>query len=274
MMDYAANAQAHWPSGHIRALAADQHDGEEGLREEIAQLVQGEPWAQGLEPDAVVEAFWREVDRKLKDGELRLLFVADRLPRELRRIIEFLNEQMQRVEVLGVEVPQYRSGAMTALVPRVIGQTEAARSAKTTSTTAGRSRTNAETLLAEAQPGSRPFLKALMGFAKAQGLELGWGKLGFSVRKSLPDGRRLSLAYAYPRGWTSHDCFEFYLGHIEDDALRERLKTQVLALGPFELRGKRTLRMNTEVDGDRCQEIALAELGRWAAQVAGEAREG
>ena len=38
---------------------------------------------------------------------MRLLFVADQIPKELRRIIEFLNEHMSRIEVLGVEIRQY-----------------------------------------------------------------------------------------------------------------------------------------------------------------------
>jgi hypothetical protein len=54
--------------------------------------------------------------------------VSDLIPNELRAIVEFLNEQMENVEVLAVEVRQYvdRSGQHQTLVPRVIGQTQAA----------------------------------------------------------------------------------------------------------------------------------------------------
>jgi hypothetical protein len=60
------------------------------------------------------------------------VFVADVIPRELRRIVEFLNAQMTITDVLGVEVRQYRAPGtdMITLVPRLIGATEAARDTK------------------------------------------------------------------------------------------------------------------------------------------------
>ncbi len=63
---------------------------------------------------------------------LRLVFVADDIPAELRRIVEFLNEQMTRTDVLAIEVRQYVALAsdMVTLVPRLIGQTQAARDTK------------------------------------------------------------------------------------------------------------------------------------------------
>ncbi|MBA2475212.1 MAG: hypothetical protein H0V40_04565 [Actinobacteria bacterium] len=70
----------------------------------------------------------------LKAGKLRLIFVADEIPSELRRIVEFLNEQMNRTEVLALEVRQYveQGGTRLTLVPRLIGETQAARQAKGT----------------------------------------------------------------------------------------------------------------------------------------------
>ncbi len=63
---------------------------------------------------------------------MRLLFVADDLPRELRRVIEFLNAQMPDVEVLGIEceLRQYVTKDLRVLVPRLVGQTEYARREK------------------------------------------------------------------------------------------------------------------------------------------------
>ena len=55
----------------------------------------------------------------------RLLFVADRIPDELARVVEFLNEQMPRIEVLAVEIKQFRGAALVTLVPQVIGRTAA-----------------------------------------------------------------------------------------------------------------------------------------------------
>ena len=43
----------------------------------------------------------------LQAGKIRLIFVADVIPSELRRIVEFLNQQMDPGEVLAVEIRQY-----------------------------------------------------------------------------------------------------------------------------------------------------------------------
>jgi len=52
-----------------------------------------------------------------------MVFVADVIPPELRRIVEFLNSQMDPAEVLAVEIKQFVGQGLKTLVPRVIGQT-------------------------------------------------------------------------------------------------------------------------------------------------------
>ncbi|MEJ7632316.1 MAG: hypothetical protein WKF28_07395, partial [Rubrobacteraceae bacterium] len=71
------------------------------------------------------EEFWQKVEINLKAGKVRLIFVSDKIPDELRRIVEFLNEQMDPAEVLAVEIKQYVSqdSNLKTLVPRIIGQT-------------------------------------------------------------------------------------------------------------------------------------------------------
>lgn len=63
----------------------------------------------------------------LEAGRIRLVFVADRIPSSLLRIVEFMNGQMDPCEVLAVELRQYlhQSGDDTirTLVPRVHGRT-------------------------------------------------------------------------------------------------------------------------------------------------------
>ena len=50
------------------------------------------------------ESFWTNVKTNLQAGRIRMLFVADEIPKDLKRIIEFMNEQMDPAEVLGIEV--------------------------------------------------------------------------------------------------------------------------------------------------------------------------
>jgi len=124
LLEYAANGTRYWPVEQLRALyeagcAARDADPDAELRDVLGE-------------DADVEAWWSQVESNLRLGRLRLVFVADVIGRELRRIIEFLNEQMTQTEVLGVEIRQYvdDTGLHQTLVPRLVGQTEAARDAK------------------------------------------------------------------------------------------------------------------------------------------------
>jgi hypothetical protein len=71
------------------------------------------------------------VKTNLEAQKIRLLFVADVIPRELRRVVEFLNRQMNAVEVLALELRQFSGeNGLRTLVPTLYGQTEEARGAK------------------------------------------------------------------------------------------------------------------------------------------------
>ena len=76
--------------------------------------------------------FWQQVKTNLQAGRIRMLFVADAIPQELRQVVEFLNGQINPAEVLAVEIRQFVGGEMKTLVPRVIGQIESARRRKGT----------------------------------------------------------------------------------------------------------------------------------------------
>jgi hypothetical protein len=118
MLDYAANALAYWPEETIRARFETRCESQEydpaGVVLELIGPEEGD--------DGRVEAFWGQVKTNLQAGRVRLVFVADEIPQELRRIVEFLNVQMDPAEVLAVEIKQYVSGESRTLVPRVIGQ--------------------------------------------------------------------------------------------------------------------------------------------------------
>jgi hypothetical protein len=122
MLDYAANAVAHWSVQTIKDGLASTRRGEDP-DETLAAFLQG---------TKTTDDFWTSVSTNLAARRLRLVFVADRIPHELRTVVEFLNEQMERTEVLALEVRQYqeRDGARQTLVPRLIGQTEGARQTK------------------------------------------------------------------------------------------------------------------------------------------------
>jgi hypothetical protein len=86
-----------------------------------------------LDENTDPDAFWQRVKINLQAGRIRLLFVADSIPQELKRIVEFLNEQMDPAEVLAVQVSQYVGQGLKTLVPRLFGQTAEAQQKKSVS---------------------------------------------------------------------------------------------------------------------------------------------
>jgi hypothetical protein len=124
MLDYAANAGVHWTAETLRTWFEDRcesrrEDPDEALRDAFPDVESA-------------DNFWEAVKTNLAADKLRLVFVADEIPAPLRRIVEYLNRQMTATEVLAIEVKRYvdDSGAHQTIVPRVVGQTEAARAVK------------------------------------------------------------------------------------------------------------------------------------------------
>lgn len=123
MLDYAANGVVSWSAEALRAR----------FKARCAKS--------GLDPQDVFvsamgdrdsDAFWVLVHTNLAARRLRLVFVADVIPPELETIVNFLNDQMQATEVLAIEVKRFvdDGGHHQTIVPRVLGQTPAARQAK------------------------------------------------------------------------------------------------------------------------------------------------
>jgi hypothetical protein len=122
MLDYAANAVVYWPIADLRAefeanCEARGADPDEEIKSHL-----------GVEVDP--EALWQQVKTNLQAGQVRMLFVADRIPAELRRIVEFLNEQMDPAEMLALELRQFGDEGLKTIVPMLYGQTENARQKK------------------------------------------------------------------------------------------------------------------------------------------------
>jgi hypothetical protein len=116
MLDYAANGLAYWPLEKLRALY-EADCGRLGLDPETRLRAHVAP------SNGDVESFWQVVKTNLQAGRVRLVFLADIIPSELRRVVEFLNTQMDPAEVLAVAVRQYEGGGIRTLVPQVFGQT-------------------------------------------------------------------------------------------------------------------------------------------------------
>ena len=70
------------------------------------------------------------IETNLREGQIRLIFFLQDSPFELRSIVDFLNRQMERTEVLIVEARQYEQKDLRVVVPVLFSYTDQARRVK------------------------------------------------------------------------------------------------------------------------------------------------
>jgi hypothetical protein len=227
MLDYAANGIEHWRVDLIRQLAAENADKRgKSLDDEILEVVKPEG-------DYDIEAYWRKVDENLRAGRVRLIFVAEETSAELRRLVEFLNEKLQDVEVLAVEVKQFLGGARRVVVPRVIGLTEAAIVTKRRSATW-------DSFLSNCSSPAGPVFDFLINRVKQEGHIVYWGETGFSARARVPGKNNVYFSFAYgfpPNKLQFYFSADMPVSQEEAEGLRGRL----MATGLVQESGQRTL---------------------------------
>jgi hypothetical protein len=124
MIDFAANVIAYQDPARLRATL-ESRCRDEGRE---VQDVLHEDLGIDMEP----AHFWQHVRVNMSVGRLRLIFAADAIPPDLRRIVEFMNEQMSPTEMVALEIRQYAEdgGRQNTLVSRVFGWTAAAQRRK------------------------------------------------------------------------------------------------------------------------------------------------
>lgn len=172
MLDYAANAVVHWPVESLRSTfeARCQLEGSDP-EEQVAALLQG---------TASTEEFWQNVKTNLQAGRIRLLFVADQIPVELRRVVEFLNTQMDPAEVLAIEIPQFVGPGVRTLVPTVLGRTAESEQRKAPGQSRPTEAWTEERFFAElATRASRPAVAAarrILDWATRRTTRIWWGR--------------------------------------------------------------------------------------------------
>ncbi len=120
LLEYAANAPYWSPAdlkGSFREACEKSSEDADALLEEFIG-------------ERSHETFWNNVAGNLRIGKMRLVIAADRIPSELRKIVEFLNDQM-RAEVRAIEIGYFESSeGRKVLVPHVIGDIERSKEAR------------------------------------------------------------------------------------------------------------------------------------------------
>lgn len=126
----------------------------------------------------------------LRAGRVRLVFVADLIPDELRRIVEFLNTQMTPAEVFAVEVKQYTAPGFDGrtIVPSVVGRTAAASLKQ-----ASRSSVDPDAVRAAATDSTRACANKLEQWATEHGALLSQKSASTQLRR--PDGTVICHLY-------------------------------------------------------------------------------
>ena len=201
MLDYAAHASRYWTAAELREKFEEHEDSDLYLSDLLDQE----------EPDH--EEFWSQVETNLNAKNLRLLFVADRIPDELATVVEFLNEQMPRIEVLAVEIKQFRGDSGLILVPRVIGRRNSAAGQST------KRRTKLERssfFEAFPDPAAREAAASLLKVAESKHAVLHWGDTAVTIRihtNGWEHSQPVTVAWITPRpgisGWNGVRDFTF-----------------------------------------------------------------
>lgn len=172
MMDYAANAAVYWSGEVLQARFTEtaQRQGQDPEQVLARFLGGGDP-----------EHFWQTVQLNLRSGKIRLVFVADYIPSELQRIVEFLNEHMTPTEVLALEIRRFSGGGLSTHIPRLIGQTSEAQITKGTSIASKRRTWNDITFFEDADQrltsDEVEFLRSMLNAVKNEllGVKIDWG---------------------------------------------------------------------------------------------------
>lgn len=221
MLDYAANAVTYWPVEEVRIKFENRCEND-GIEPE--QLM-----GEFLSEDVSADHFWEKLKINLKAGKIRMLFVADELPAEIQRIIEFLNEQMDPAEVLGVEVKQYTGENLRTLVPRIVGQTIEAHDKKTGGRVSGRQWDEAS-LLEEMKEKfgtiEADIAAKLLDWGRSEMMSLSWGKgkISASCNLALTHGNRKHKVFAISTEVDGKLWFQFgdYMKHPPFDSIEKR----------------------------------------------------
>lgn len=213
ILDYASNAVAYWSINDI-IRNFEETCKKSGIEDSNSIL------NEFLREEIELNSFWDMTATNLKAGKIRLLIVADTIPKELQRIIEFLNEQMNPAEILGVEIKQFIGQDLKTLVPRVIGKTFNAQAIKN-SLKSKEEHWNEETFFAELliQQGidNTEIAKEILTWIKTKvnSIWYGVGQIGSMVPYNKDvDKNRDSYRYCFAL-WTNGNI-EIYFQHMKN----------------------------------------------------------
>jgi hypothetical protein len=166
MLDYAANAIVYWPIETIISEFQTRCEKEDYNPETLLN--------EFLQNSMDANTFWEQAKTNLKAGKIRLVWVSDNIPKELRRIIEFLNEQMDPAQAIGIEVKMFSGQGLKTMVPRVINPM----TQQHVASSSGKKWTEEEfftTIISKQSQEASSIARKLLDWAKVKKLNIYWG---------------------------------------------------------------------------------------------------
>jgi len=164
---------------------------------------------------------------------VRLVFFLEAAPFELRSVVDFLNKQMERSEVLLVEARQYERDGVKIVVPTLFGFTEQARLVKkpikVITSGGSRRKWDKESFFAEAEdrldPANLSVVRSLFNYCESSPGEIGWGtgvsRGSFTFRSSVISQKSL-ITVTSDGGLTLN--FGWLNGSSRAETARDQLK--------------------------------------------------
>lgn len=175
MLEYAANGHHYWDKDSLRDFARESAMRRESDLDAVVSALQP---STGISTDA----YFDRLQQNLREGQLRIVFFLEESSMELRSVVDFLNKQMERSEVLLVEARQYEFDGTRIVVPTLFGYTEEARLVKrtvTVNTAASRKKWDRCLYFSDAQSRLAPdeliAMERFLDQSLALGYQVSWG---------------------------------------------------------------------------------------------------
>lgn len=261
VLEYAANGRHYWNQESLQRLA------EQTAREQGTELGQA---LDVLRPNELgaTDAFFARAEENLRQGQVRLVFFLEESPVELRSVVDFLNGQMERSEVLLVEARQYTTGDRRVVVPSLFGYTEQARLIKRSVTVAAagsRRKWDREAFFADAarklNPSELQAITEVYESATRLGCEIAWGtgkdNGSFNIKEPALCQRSLVSV-------TSNGVLAFNFGWLNESDREKSVRDR--------LRDLAAERLGLAMPSDYAQRHVSTPAGQWAAKGAALSR--
>lgn len=173
LLEYVANLRASTSADELRSAYEEAVLARDGDPEVSLQRALGVAMS--------ADEYWAAVGENLARGRIRGFIVADEIPEELRRIVEYLNDQLGDSRFLALEVPQFKApDGVTTLVPQIVAGSLEPPIKQASSRPSGQ--WDAERVIAaiddKGEPGAADAARALLRWASDRHLGLRFGRGG------------------------------------------------------------------------------------------------